>query len=307
MDKIHLEFLLTAIFALLVVIDIFGNVIVCIVILKKRFRIQYTQGKSSMDYLLVNLAVSDILFAAFVIPRYILSHAYHHPGDLIGDVLCKVVTGGSFIWVGGAASVFSLLLIAIDRYNAVIYPHSLQQRISLKILPFLLITCWVTSVILCMPLFFVMKYNPQKDFCIEEWSKSVLPKVYGIVWLLYGGVPILVMGYLYIKIIRVLWFQRPMFSFRNSQKLRYSSAVLLSRRKACKLSITVTALYSVCWLPILVFYIISFHSPSSVEYGSILYKSSVAMTCLNSSMNPFVYALQSQRFRRCVKGLFHCK
>jgi len=301
------EILLATIFALLVVIDIFGNVIVCIVILKKRFRIQYTHRKTSMDYLLVNLAIADILFAVFVIPRYVLSHVYRHPHDLLGDVLCKTLTGGSLIWVGGAASVFSLLLIAVDRYNAVIYPHSLKQRISLKILPFLIITCWVTSVILCVPLFFVMKYNPQKDFCTEVWSKSVLPKAYGIIWLLYGGVPILVMGYLYVRIIQALWFCPRMLSFRRkSQRLRYTSAILLSRRKACKLSITVTAVYSVCWLPILVFYIISFHSPSSIEYGSLMYKSSVALTCLNSSINPFVYALQSQRFRKCVKGLFHC-
>lgn len=256
-----------------------------------------------MDYLLVNLAISDILFAVFVIPRYIISHAYHHPSDILGDILCKIVTGGSFIWVGGAASVYSLFLIAVDRYNAVVYPHSLQQRISLKKLPLLLTTCWITSIILCVPLFFVMKYNKQKDFCTEVWPKNVLPQAYGIVWLLYGGLPIPVMGYLYVRIIKVLWYE-PRDLMMLTQ--RQTSAAFLSRRKACKLSITVTSIYTICWLPILVLYLISFHSPSSIQYGSVMYKCSVAMTCLNSSVNPFVYALQSQRFRKCVKELFHC-
>jgi hypothetical protein len=297
------EVLLTAMFSLFVFIDIAGNTLVCLVILKKRFKIHFCQGKTAMDYLLVNLAISDILFAVFVVPRYVLNHAFNHPTGLNGDFLCKFLTGGVLIWVGGAASVFSLLLIALDRYCAVVHPHRHGRRISTAKLPFLLSSCWVFTILLNLPLFLVMKYDETKDFCVERWPENFLPKAYGILWLLYGGLlPIPIMAFLYIRIIRALWFARPRSSSTSSQS-NHLSAAQLSKRKATKLCITVTGIYTICWMPILVLYIISFHFPTYVEYGSITYKASVAMTCLNSSINPFVYTLQSNRFRKCVKDL----
>lgn len=188
-----------------------------------------------------------------------------------------------------------------------VHPHSRGYRISLKKLPLLLCLCWACSLLLTLPLFFVMKYNQNIDFCTEVWPEHVLPTVYGVLWFLYGGLPIPIMGYLYVKIIRVLWFERRTLRTGSINASRHLSAAQISRRKACKLSITVTALYTVSWFPILVLYILSFHSPSIVEYGSIAYKACVALTCLNSSVNPFVYALQSHRFRKCVKELCYCR
>lgn len=296
------EVILTLVFSLFALTDIFGNTLVCLVILKTRFKLQFTLGKTAMDYLLVNLAISDILLAVFVLPRYVFNHAFRHPTGIEGDFLCKFLSGGALIWVGGAASVFSLLLVAVDRFCAVVYPHRHDRRISTAKLPFLLTSCWIFTILLNLPLFLVMKYDETQNFCVENWPENFLPRAYGILWLLYGGLlPIPIMGYLYIRIVCALWFGRPLS--KSSRQINHLSAAQLSKRKATKLCVTVTAIYTVCWMPILVLYIISFHSPTFVQYGSITYKASVAMTCLNSSVNPFVYTLQSARFRKYVKEL----
>lgn len=296
------EVFLTSAFCLFALVDILGNTMVCLVILKTRFKLQFTLGRTAMDYLLVNLAISDILLAVFVLPRYVFNHAFQHPKGIEGDFLCRFLSGGALIWVGGAASVFSLLLIAVDRFCAVVYPHRHDRRISIEKLPFLLTSCWIFTILLNLPLFLVMKYDESQDFCVENWPENFLPRAYGILWLLYGGaLPIPIMGYLYIRIVRALWFGRP--PSRPPSQVKHLSAAQLSKRKATKLCVTVTAIYTICWMPILVLYIISFHSPTYVQYGSITYKASVALTCLNSSVNPFVYTLQSTRFRRCVREL----
>ena len=300
----EVDILLTSAFSLFALTDIFGNTLVCLVILKTRFKLQFSQGKTAMDYLLVNLAISDILLAVFALPRYVLNHAFHHPTGMEGDFLCKFLSGGVLLWVGGAASVFSLLLIAIDRFCAVVYPHQVERRISTAKLPFLLTSCWMFTTLLNLPLFLVMRYDETQDFCVEKWPENFLPRAYGILWLLYGGLlPIPIMGYLYVRIVRALWFEQRLRANSSSRVNHRLSASQLSKRKATKLCVTVTAIYTVCWMPILVLYIISFHSPSYVQYGSITYKASVALTCLNSSVNPFVYTLQSNRFRKCVKEL----
>ena len=55
-----------------------------------------------MNYLLVNLAIADILYAAFIAPRIFFDLIFiaHHPDGITGTVLCKLLTDGSVAWVG---------------------------------------------------------------------------------------------------------------------------------------------------------------------------------------------------------------
>ena len=63
-------------------------------------------------------------------PRYILIHNISHPGGVSGNVLCKLLTAGTCGWLGASASVFSLVVIAIERYYAVVHPHGNKGRLS---------------------------------------------------------------------------------------------------------------------------------------------------------------------------------
>ena len=78
--------------------------------------------RSPINYLLVNLAVADMLYAAFLAPDTFLRLASTHPGGMTGTVLCKLLTGGNLAWVAGTSSVVTLVAIAAERYYAVIYP-----------------------------------------------------------------------------------------------------------------------------------------------------------------------------------------
>jgi len=78
----------------------------------------------------VNLAVADTLFAAFIAPSVILRLAVNHPGGMTGTVLCKLLTGGNVAWVGGIASVVTLVTTAIERYYAVMYPLGNKWKLT---------------------------------------------------------------------------------------------------------------------------------------------------------------------------------
>lgn len=94
--------------------------------------------RNPMNYLLVNLAVADIMYAAFIAPRVYFKLASNHPDGVIGTVLCKFVTDGSVAWIGGASSIVTLTAIAIERYYAVMYPHGNKWKLSeskLKVSP----------------------------------------------------------------------------------------------------------------------------------------------------------------------------
>ena len=82
------------------------------------------------NYLLVNLAAADISYVIFAVPNIILSHHVYHPDGLAGTLLCTTLTGTNLAWVGGRASMITLLVIAIERYFAVVHPHGNKGKLT---------------------------------------------------------------------------------------------------------------------------------------------------------------------------------
>ena len=81
-----------------------------------------TFHRTPINYLLVNLAVADMLYATLITPGNFLRLISIHPDGMGGRVLCKLITGGVLAWIAGTSSVVSLIAIAAERYYAVIYP-----------------------------------------------------------------------------------------------------------------------------------------------------------------------------------------
>ena len=76
----------------------------------------YIFHRTPINYLLVNLAVADMLYATFITTSTFLA-------DGMGNtVVCKLLTGGVLAWIAGISSVVTLIAIAAERYCAVIYP-----------------------------------------------------------------------------------------------------------------------------------------------------------------------------------------
>lgn len=79
-----------------------------------------------MNYLILNLAVADILVALFIVPRFVLFNAYILPDGMTGTVICKLLTGGNLSWIGAVASAFTLAVVALERYYAIMNPQGTQ-------------------------------------------------------------------------------------------------------------------------------------------------------------------------------------
>ena len=71
-----------------------------------------------MNYLLIHLAVADIIYATFTIPNLVLTHSYIQPNGKTGKLL---YTFGTFVWAGAASSVLTLVTVAEERYWSLMY------------------------------------------------------------------------------------------------------------------------------------------------------------------------------------------
>lgn len=91
---------------------------------------QKCETVQSAVILLVNLAVSDILFATFITPKVIVSLNLRQPNGVTGLVLCKLLTGGNLAWIPGITSVFTLVAISFERYYTVVYPLDPNRKLT---------------------------------------------------------------------------------------------------------------------------------------------------------------------------------
>ena len=73
-----------------------------------------------MNYLLINLAVADIIYATCPVPNMVLKHSSIQTNVVTGKVL---YTFGTSVWTGAASSVFTLVTVAVERYWSVMYHY----------------------------------------------------------------------------------------------------------------------------------------------------------------------------------------
>ena len=287
---------ITAAFCFLVIADLVGNSLVCAVVLRNRVM------RTPMNYLLVNLAAADMTVAVFIAARYIFTLIFAHPKGRAGDVVCQVITGEAFVWVGALASTFSLVCIALERYLAIKFPYDDRKRVTTTKLKRIVVLSWVLAVSWNMPLFIYARYDPISEFCLFQWPAANFAQVHSPLGaIVYGVLPITIMIYLYSKLVYKLWF-RPttMSTIAQRNKLLYC-------KKSARLVVTVSVVYSICWIPNLVVYV--FSSFSTQQLYSAVHTTSIVLVTLNSAINPMLYSWQSNRFRKHMVALlpFPCK
>lgn len=275
----------TLIVSATIIFDIAGNSLVCYLILKKKAM------KTSINWLLFHLAVADVLVSVFFIPPCILSHFIEQPGGVIGDNLCKFILSGVLGWVSAAASSYLLVVIAFERHHATVYPfEKLRGGRSFWLVPLV----WIIAILLLLPSLVVSGYDEESGQCVQNFPDNSTARAYKLTWSFCNSVlPICIMGYLYIKIILCLRKYVPVPSCSPN-------SVSQSRNKVTKMLISVSAIFITCWTPPAMLCVLSPVIPGG--YGTVYYVST-ASALLNSCLNPLVYTLHSQQFRKGLTSL----
>ncbi|XP_078372891.1 allatostatin-A receptor-like [Oculina patagonica] len=271
--------------SVLVAATLAGNMLVCLSVLKNKVL------QTPVNYLLVNLAIADMMIVISFTPRHILEGLYHHPRGLVGEILCKTITSDTFTWVGSVASAISLAVMAYERFTAITSPFGRTSTFTCRKLKFVVVLCWIIAIIFNIPLFCVRSLNSERGFCESHWSSVSLALGNNLAWLiLIGIIPFCFMAFCYRKVI--IHLRREVVP---GQQLS-SVSVMKSRKKVIKMLMTVTAIYGICWIPNLILYVVWYYNINKVFLVLIL---------VNSCANPIVYALQSRLFRRHMVN-FRC-
>ena len=259
----------------------------------------YREMQTPMNCLLANLALADFFVGFFTLPRTILNGLYTHPGGLSGDILCKTLTTGNFIYLASVASILTLMFIAWERYYAVIHPHSSRGRINAKKLRLLVAITWVAAFSLESLPFWIVKFDEKRKSCFYDWSDT-LWKTDVFIWcIVLGLVPLGVEAGLYSRVVYRLWGG-------NTKTVNISQrSLMLQRKRLTKIVLTITIVNVVLCLPIDIYYFVESFADKSVavdvgSWAPVFRSVAHLMLVLNAAVNPVIYAAQDRSFRRHI-------
>ncbi|XP_062264721.1 sphingosine 1-phosphate receptor 2 [Platichthys flesus] len=232
---------------------------------------------TAMFFFIGNLAFSDLLAGSAYIANIFLSG--QNTFKLL-PVQWFIREGTAFIAL--AASVFSLLAIAIERYTAItkvkVYGHTKTCRM------FILIgACWVTSILLGgLPIigWNCIDNQPECSAVLPLYSKKYIVFVVTIFSLILLSIVIL-----YVKIYLIV---------RSSHHEATNSPAY----SLLKTVTIVLGVFIMCWLP--AFTILLLDSSCGIQFCSILDKADLffGFATLNSALNPVIYTLRSKDMRK---------
>ncbi|NWV79738.1 DRD2 protein, partial [Dasyornis broadbenti] len=186
---------------LLIFVIVFGNVLVCMAVSRERAL------QTTTNYLIVSLAVADLLVATLVMPWVVYL-------EVVGEWRFSRIHCDIFVTLDVmmcTASILNLCAISIDRYTAVAMPMLYNTRYSSKRRVTLMIAVvWVLSFAISCPLLFGLNNTDEKE-CIIGNPAFV---VYSSIVSFY--VPFIVTLLVYVQIYIVLRRRRKRVSTKRS-------------------------------------------------------------------------------------------
>ncbi|XP_070329666.1 D(2) dopamine receptor isoform X2 [Odocoileus virginianus] len=188
---------------LLIFIIVFGNVLVCMAVSREKAL------QTTTNYLIVSLAVADLLVATLVMPWVVYL-------EVVGEWKFSRIHCDIFVTLDVmmcTASILNLCAISIDRYTAVAMPMLYNTRYSSKRRVTVMIAIvWVLSFTISCPMLFGLNNTDQNE-CIIANPAFV---VYSSIVSFY--VPFIVTLLVYIKIYIVLRRRRKRVSTKRSSR-----------------------------------------------------------------------------------------
>ncbi|KAM4534389.1 D(3) dopamine receptor isoform 1-T2 [Odontesthes bonariensis] len=188
------------IYSLLIFAIVFGNVLVCLAVLRER------SLQTTTNYLVVSLAVADLLVASLVMPWAVYLEVVGGAW-LFSRLYCNIFVTLDVMMC--TASILNLCAISIDRYTAVVMPvlynttHRSKKRVFAMIA-----TVWVLAFAVSCPLLFGFNTTDDPMVCSISNPDFV---IYSSVVSFY--LPFIVTLLVYIRIYIFLRMRRKRITF----------------------------------------------------------------------------------------------
>ncbi|XP_065217996.1 allatostatin-A receptor-like [Planococcus citri] len=290
-------------FSIIVIVGLIGNSMVVIVVAFNQ------QMRSTTNLLIINLAVADLLFIIFCVP--FTATDYVLPFWPFGDLWCKGVQ--YLIVVTAYASVYTLVLMSLDRFLAVVHPIASMYVRTEKNANTAIVIIWAVILILAVPVLYrhgevTYTYSSKEHTVCVFLDQDPISRpdgysqpVYQIFFFLTSyAIPLALICGLYLFMLMRLWKGVAPGGHVSAESKR-------GKKRVTRMVVIVVTVFAICWFPIQIILLLK-----SVDYYEIttfkvmLQIGSQVLAYMNSCLNPILYAFLSENFRKAFRKVIYC-
>ena len=295
----------TVTYCLIFIVSLVANSVIVMIVYKT------PNLRKPINFFIANMASSDLLYPIFWIPWY-LSHLHTNSfpiGGKVGQALCKLVH--FFSDVSFVVSIQNLILIAVDRFGAVVFPLR-SPLIGSKLCPFFILATWMVAVAVNSPYLFTFELveHPEGTRCVIEWERafgeSSSFESFLLAYIsLFIYIPVLLLVILYsIIVIKLKTQVHPGEQSANSQQQRDRR-----NRNVLQMSIAIVTVFAFCWLPYSLNYLITQYQDTFTHLSFsfwIYYEVTFYTASAYSAINLVICFMFSSNYRKALKRLIKC-
>lgn len=261
--------------------------------------------RTSTNYYIVNMAVSDLLCACFNWPLYATEGMLTTRvfiTEPVASVVCKL--GMYFRGISQVVSVLSLILIAVDRYVAIVFPLKITMLGRGRIRLSLLVLTWIIPVTCGFPYFLyteVVKVDNQ-SFCRIVWDRVVHAIFNAIGFVVFYCAPLIAMTILYIRIVKTVR-NRPNTVDKTQDQL--ANKRQQQNQKITKILISIVVAFFICWTPLCIYLSLKMFHPELFIRDKCIVMVALffyLFPSLSTAINPFILFLFSTNYRQALKS-----
>ena len=282
-------------YCLIIVVSLLGNSFIAIIVYK-------TQSlRKPVNFFIVNMAMSDLLSPIFLAMRelpYIFADPWFVSGPL-GRAFCKLAP--FVVCVSTGVSIQSLILIAVDRFGAVVFPLR-SPLVSSKLCPFFILGTWIGAIPVASPVISAWKLTEDQGhlFCnLPRNEKDYLLALFVVS--LY--IPIALLTTLYsIIVIKLKSQKRP-----DEQSAIAEQQRAKRNRNVSKMAFAILLGFALCWIPYSIGELLFYFARDALPCGYFIFWNITRfMAYSNCAINPCTCFIFSTNYRSALKRLFNC-
>ena len=260
--------------------------------------------------LIFNQNVFDLCSCLLLIILHTLKVCNVYLTGTIGYWLCMIIYSDSLLWVSVNGSMINLMSITIERYIKVVHPRWSKRLLRMWVKRSAAAFAWIAGCVYNMALVFsTSAVIDGQCYGYWIWKSKTAALGHGI-WNFtsFYAIVVLIFVFCYAKILLVIRRQARVMAghsgpgsstWQPTEWNQIQSSVI-------KTMILVSAFYVILWTPSYLFYLFSHvkldRSPHHIENYS-----SIFLSFLYISANPFIYALKFKPVRCVLVGLIPCK
>ncbi|XP_022787492.1 substance-K receptor-like [Stylophora pistillata] len=304
-DSVSVKATKAACFTVLLLFSIFGNAAVIAIVAKTRLM------QTTTNYLIANMAASDLLLSTFAVPRELAEIFIGFRGwlfhGLFGAILCKLVY--FFQDISTAVSIQSIVFITLDRYTGVVAPFR-KPFITPRRRKMVMVSTWLIAMSLHAIYLYIYRVERANgaNVCFVNFDPGFdnlqgLRINFIILTLFLIVIPLRILIVLYSLIFKALEKQKSFWR-------KCSSSLLKSRQKenteVIKKILVIISLFLICILPMDIvglLFLFAWHEgiPCGMDNLSFAVK---FIFYSNASLNPCFYFILNNRYRQGLRNLF---